>query len=254
MKLVWLFVLLIDLAYSYGQNSIELSPPVTSIKRCILNGNHKKIGLEFRMNGSEIRYTINGKNPNETSKIYRDSIKVKKECKILARTFNKDFVPSKPVVIEVIKVDHNIDSLKVNVPHLKYSAKGAQTLKDLLLGDENYKDNYLGFEGEDALITVYLKKEQKIKEVNISVRIDQNAWIFGPRKIAVFDKNKKIIGSLDIINAASPKDSKNEIVKVKCNSQKLDQFTIVVYCLHVLPNWHAGKGHKAWLFIDEVWY
>ena len=71
------------------------------------------------------------------------------------------------------------------------------------------------------------------------------------------DKNK-----MKLLNKVHPtritEKEKNavavEVIKINLEPSAYKQYKIVAKNIAKLPAWHPGKGDKAWLFIDEIFF
>ena len=67
------------------------------------------------------------------------------------------------------------------------------------------------------------------------------------------DKNH--LKLLNKLNPEQPnKESTTENLAIKCSFNKttVSYIKLLVTPVKSLPAWHAGKGQKAWVFVDEV--
>lgn len=143
-----------------------------------------------------------------------------------------------------------------SLPHKRYALGNTSILNDGWTGSFDYNDGYwLGFEGNDVEFIIDLADQIKINKIQLSFLQSQNSWIFLPKKI-------QISISDDGLNYSSIYDNTFEI-KPDLNVGGIDFATdsigmkcrfIKVYAENIkdCPNWHIGKGEKAWLFMDEI--
>ncbi len=137
----------------------------------------------------------------------------------------------------------------------KYTGMGSQLLTNGVRGTEDYKINWLGWEAIDAEIIVDLDSVRKINEINISTLHKPDVWILHPVSIVcllsndginyVYADEKKpdpeLREKLDINTFNFQlKDTKTRFIKLKLTNLKN------------LPQWHAYKGNKSWIFVDEI--
>ena len=92
--------------------------------------------------------------------------------------------------------------------------------------------------------------------ITLSMLQQIGAYIFPPSQVEVWggvDKNH--LKLLSKTNPQQPdKESGNENLAIKCNFNKtnLSCIKLLITPVKSLPAWHAGKGEKAWVFVDEV--
>ncbi|MFZ4402404.1 MAG: discoidin domain-containing protein, partial [Bacteroidales bacterium] len=139
----------------------------------------------------------------------------------------------------------------------KYSGGGDLALLDGRTGSAFLDAAYWqGYEGVDLDATIDLGKIKAISSVQARFLQSINSWVFLPQnvefsisedgihfeKIAAFDNSAKL----------HQEDSFIEINTSKAESKKARYIRIFAKNIGICPDWHAGKGGKAWLFVDEI--
>jgi alpha-glucosidase len=150
-------------------------------------------------------------------------------------------------------------NVKLSVPYSqKYPASGANALTDGKRGNHNLNENWQGFEGTDVEITIDLGEIKKIKSVKTSFLDSPNDWIFYPQKLEFLfseDGNSYKSQSQIPVQPTLEKDSKITSIQ-ELGPDNLSISTryikIKISATKTCPDWHYGKGKKAWLFCDEV--
>ena len=108
----------------------------------------------------------------------------------------------------------------------------------------------MGFD-TTAIATVKFKTKTPIKSIDIGYLSDPSSWIFPPSEIQVMvndNKNELLTFKLKPLAAIADKAIMNFSVPI---DQEVRTLRITVKNVHKIPNWHDGKGNKAWLFMDE---
>ncbi|MEZ4921300.1 MAG: DUF4838 domain-containing protein [Saprospiraceae bacterium] len=138
----------------------------------------------------------------------------------------------------------------------KYPVGGVKALTDGLLGDLDYHNNWLGFEGEDMLLELDLEEAKTISQIKMNFLKAVNSWVFLPVEVRVEasldGKNFHLLGAL-----AGDVDDKNYLVKsipfnLDFEAQSLRFIRIKATSLKECPEWHRGFGKPSWIFIDEL--
>jgi hypothetical protein len=137
----------------------------------------------------------------------------------------------------------------------KYTGMGPQILTNGVRGTEDYKINWLGWEDEDAEIILDLDSIIKISEINISTLHLPDVWILHPAAVLCMVSNDGInyatIGNEKSDTELKYKtDIKTFTFKVKDSHNRFIKFKLTG--VKKLPQWHAYKGSKAWIFVDEI--
>lgn len=139
----------------------------------------------------------------------------------------------------------------------KYAGKGFKTLLDGANGnDDLHSGNWLGYESENVTATLELKKQQSIQEVGVRFLSHPGSWVFSPKSIKVFvsDDGKTFDEIAQKTYNNTPTNNGFEVIEFKSaienRNAKFVKFEIE--SLGECPDWHPGKGEKAWLFLDEI--
>ncbi|MFZ4401199.1 MAG: DUF4838 domain-containing protein [Bacteroidales bacterium] len=140
-------------------------------------------------------------------------------------------------------------------PDPKYTGMGSQILTNGVRGTEDYKINWLGWEDEDAGIIIDLDSITKITEINISTLHLPDVWILHPSSIICMISNDGInYTSIDELYSDSALKYKTDIktFTFKLTNTKSRYIKFLHTGVKKLPSWHAYKGSKAWMFVDEI--
>jgi len=102
----------------------------------------------------------------------------------------------------------------------KYPVGGEKALTDQLLGGLDFRFNWLGFENEDMVVRIDLKKAREFSRMQMNFLKAVESWVFLPTQITVEvsddDKNYRALS------------------------------------MRTCPEWHRGFGQPAWIFTDEI--
>ena len=108
---------------------------------------------------------------------------------------------------------------------------------------------------QDASIVVDMDSITKINEINISTLHLPDVWILHPSSIlcSISDNGKNYTVIEEIKSDPELKyktDIKNFSFKMKEINCRFIKFNLTG--VKKLPSWHAYKGSKAWIFVDEI--
>ena len=217
-----------------------------------------KVSMSSSFSNTEIRYTLDGSEPTLKSTIFRESFILKKSQSILAALFLNNKKIGKTYSAEA-KIYSQIKDLKLSpLPSSKYSGKGPRTLLDGANGSNDFHSgNWLGYEGENVIATLELKKQQSLQDVGVRFLSHPGSWIFSPKNIKVsISDDGNIFNEIVQMNYSNMPTKKGfEIIEfnyaMKNKQAKFIKFEIEN--LKKCPDWHPGKGGKAWLFLDEIY-
>lgn len=150
------------------------------------------------------------------------------------------------------------DSILLKTPASpKYAQGNPQVLINHLVGETDYRYNWLGFEGADlrATVMVAAASAQTISSIQVSFLQDQASWVFYPEKV-VFEVSE------DGQNFRTVLDEHIEIVQDEKKALKTIKATFLPAPIRFLkvtalnqkncPPWHTCNGSPAWIFADEI--
>jgi len=216
------------------------------------------MAMKCELNPLEMRYTTDGSEPTKTSKLYHDTLRFNDTIELRARAFDNN-VPS--VVISSQKfVRHLAAGKKIHLTY-KYSPRypgGSDfALVNGIKGSDNFRDgNWQGFEGDDLIALIDLGEQKNMSSISVRFFQSVNSWAFFPRTveytISQDGQNFQTIATL--ANDVSDKKPGNLIKEFAGEFSNVAARYVKVKAknIGVCPEWHAGAGGKAWLFVDEI--
>lgn len=143
-----------------------------------------------------------------------------------------------------------------NFPSVKYGTGDEKIIVDGWKGSRDHNDGrWLGFEGIDLSAVVDLGQVTELNDISISFLQNQMAWIFYPSEVSFsvsrdgkqFKKIKQFDSSIQPQLGSLIKDYSVKLQYEKFRFVKIDAENI-----KICPDWHGGKGGKAWIFVDEI--
>ncbi len=248
-------------AFSNNDNSklnhnVYLPKPKASLKSGI-HTESKQLSLSVNAEDAEIRFTLDGTEPDETSTLYSHSLNLEQTQIVKAITV-KDKIKSKISIIEFTKV-LGIKSVDLkNMPSSKFPAEyGGLSLVDGKLGNDDFNHSaWMGFEVNDFEAVFDFGKVQSFNKVSLRCIENQGSWIFLPTQVEILiSKNGKIFKSIGILNEdeiKSPEKRNTILIEKKFTNVNSRYLKVIAKNIGQCPKGHAGEGGKAWLFVDEI--
>ena len=222
-------------------------------------GNRAAVALGTEIPGLEIRYATNGRDPGQGSKKYVGPVVLKKSAELRAAAFEAGRRLSPGVSTERFLVHAASGRKPVLASPFspKYPAGGEATLTDGLLGSRNHADGrWLGFEGADFDAVIDLGTGRTVRKFEVRCLQNINAWIFLPSSVeyAVSMDGRDFETVATVVNDISPQLADIVVKEFSAGiAPRRARFVRVrARSLGAVPDWHFGKGGKAWLFADEV--
>ncbi|RXK59909.1 hypothetical protein ESA94_12730 [Lacibacter luteus] len=254
----WLFIpLLLICSVGYSQQLFQLAPPLLKYQSAFFEGS-SSVEIMFEQPGAEVRYTLNGKEPTANDLLYVKPLRITKQTTLKAKAFGKNFLPSETVQALFIHDGKKIAAMDFSKPNEKYSSSIANILFDNTGGLLNiHNGTWLGYNNDTVTITIQLQKKEKISSVVIDMLQDEASWIFLPAQMLLYYYDEQQQRFLPAhkeqfsFEKQSPKQTVAKLIRLKQQLQT-DKLKLVLLPLQQIPDWHAGKGNHAWLFIDEI--
>ncbi len=138
----------------------------------------------------------------------------------------------------------------------KYPAGGEKALNDGLLGDLDFHNNWLGFEGHDMVLDIDLGEEKEFSRVSMNFLKAVNSWVFLPVmvRIEVADEDGNFEPIAQILGDTQDQNYlvKSIAFEFQFEKQTTQHIRITAESLKTCPDWHRGFGKPSWIFVDEI--
>ncbi len=239
---------------------LKLTAPVLQNDNFVITTTPLKLQLKTYLRGVNVRYTTDGKDPDSlTSPLYDTSVVLNDEMTIKAKAFKPGWISSDIIQQHFFKSSYVADSAKMLTPlDVKYRANGARSLIDLDKSDLNFANGkWVGYRQNDMQAMLYFNNPITAKSVTFSTLMNIGGFIFPPEKIMVWGGVNE--NNLSLLATITPKQPTKEMFAVEnlalqCNfaPTQIKYLKFTAINVHKLPDWHPGKGQKAWIFMDEV--
>ncbi|WP_353776860.1 family 20 glycosylhydrolase [Winogradskyella sp. 3972H.M.0a.05] len=212
--------------------------------------------LETLTKGKEIRFTLDGSGPDNTSTVYTGPIPISESKTIKAAVFKADKKLG-ATFSQKIRY-HKAVGAKITIdsePHKAYSGSGAEGLINGISGsDKRYGDKeWLGFWGEDISIQIEFNEPIDVQTVSTRFHNGQGQWIYAPKNIGVsfYDSD-----DVSIVVKQVPQNGLISYISLDAGiDEKAKGITKIVIWVEnygTIPEGKQGAGNKAWTFIDEI--
>ena len=216
--------------------------------------------LKHYINGTTIRYTIDGTEPDSlSSPVYTKEVDINSEITVKAKAYKPGWISSDVVQQHFFKSTYRPDSAVLLKPaDEKYKASGAKTIIDLEKSELDFANGkWLGFRKNAMEAELFFAKPVEASSITFSFFQDVGGYVFPPASVEVWggvnETNMKLLSK---VNPKQPgKESTNkENLAVQCgfSRREVKYIKFLLKPVAKLPDWHPAKGDKAWIFIDEV--
>jgi hexosaminidase len=239
--------------YTYAKSAylVSITTAVDTAKKQI------KVTLSNEMNYPSIRYTTNGSDPATSSRLYRGPFAVTKETTVRAGAFAKGKLLGKISSQKVFVHRASFKNVSLKYPYEVYDGGGPYGLVNGLRGSHFFSDgNWQGYHQSDLDAVVDLKKSVPIKRIAAGFLDRTTSWIFYPT-VVEYSVSEDGEHYTNVASFHLDLPTANREMSVKELSQKVTNVNaryvrVFAKNVSVCPEWHAGKGDKAWLFVDEI--
>ncbi len=204
-----------------------------------------------------IHFTTDESEPTSQSEKYNNPIPVDKNLHLKAAVFDKNGKRLSTFFEQQIIMHKAVGKqIELSVaPSEVYSGSGAAGLINGIQGSEKrYGDKeWLGFWGDDLKVIIDLGDIQEVKSISTRFYHAPGQWIYSPEEVQI-----KLTNDLEDENEMGssqlfiPEDK--NIIKVHQIFTGFKGRFIVISIKNygLIPDGAQGAGHKAWLFIDEI--
>lgn len=236
---------------------VNAANKIFDVKPKVMAGDGKGVRVTIgpKMEGIDLRYTLDGRPPQANSPAYTSPINITESGPLKAMSFEGNEAVSKAVQVHFEW--HKAAGKKIELaemPAEKYSGNGPGSIVNGVAGSNTRYGgaDWLGFEGKDVVATIDLGDVISFSKVSTRFFNGKGQWIYPPKSIQIASStNGKDF--TEILNKTVT-DSDEKIIPVQADFEKTSaQFIqISIKRFGIIPNGAQGAGHEAWLFVDEL--
>ena len=206
----------------------------------------------------EIRYTTDGTEPTQQSALYGKPILITRNMMIKANSF-MDGVPAGKIDEQSFTVHLATGSrIETTNPYSqRYSAGGDYGLTNGIRGSLDHLDgHWQGYEGVDFDARLMLDSVRNVSKISVGFLNKTDSWIFLPLSIGIeISEDGQQFTETKITRSISDLNNPKTFVRdfqVLFDAKPARYIRIKARNTGTVPDWHAGAGGKAWLFVDEI--
>jgi uncharacterized membrane protein len=215
--------------------------------------------LSHPIKGVELRYTINGTNPDSVkSPVYKPGLELTQNTGIKVKAYKAGWLSSDVMQFNVFKSTYTPDSVSfIAPPDTKYSADGAKSLVDKDLGGTNFGNSKWIAAQKNIVIYMQFAKPVNLHTITLNCLRNIGSQIFLPIGIEIWggaDVNHMKLLS-NVIPPAAKKNDPAVAMGIDCKLNTAKPITclkIVTKNIRRLPSWDPVKKGPEWVFMDEI--
>jgi len=217
------------------------------------------VEMSYRLRGVDIHYTLDGKQPDSSSFVYKDPIRIPSSSTLKVSAMRSGWQSSKTLSYQLTKASHKFTQAKLETPpNKRYPAKLDSSLIDFKRGSSEAGDGkYIGYEGNNMTVLLDLGKKEVLNSLTLSYLVNHEALIFSPLQMEVWTttadgKQLKQIGTASSNEKGFKKEVSQKLLSVKFSRQPVRYLKVKVFNRGKTPRWHPSKGAKTWIMMDEI--
>ncbi len=216
-----------------------------------------QIALETACKICEIRYTLDGSEPNAQSALLNKPLVINKDSLLLiAAAFSGQAKASGTFKQKYIVSKSAGKNYTLSNPNPEYTGGNPLALTDGILASETGWNKWVGIFGHDLDILLDLSEPTEIKEVKLNYLNNPASWIFLPLDTEIsFSNDGKRFENAMLRDLRKSSSEERKIVSAYFNFEKPVQaryIKIHANAVKKCPEGHSGFGYNAHLFVDEV--
>lgn len=240
------------LGYNYAKHFFSVKATMHPSKK----SNAVQVELSTLKN-AQIYYTLDGSTPTKKSKRYTKPFVVDKSCTLKAVAFTTELASN--VLSETFYMHKAVmKPVTLNTkPHKNYHGNSPYELVNGVKGDVYFRSGkWVAHVEEDFDATIDLQKVQPIKEVSLQTLTAEGDWVLPDRGVILSVSNdgktfKEVFNEPkpEMPAATAPTVNRQTITLQNVKGRYL---RVKVLSERSMPAWHPGKGHPAFVFVDEI--
>jgi predicted alpha-1,2-mannosidase len=218
----------------------------------------KSIQVELRTitEDTKIHYTVDDREPTRSSPVYASPIELTGTTTLKAFASKADMGTTPVITARFHQIPNDWTITLRHRYSRQYTAGGDHALIDGLRGTKSWRTGSWQGYHRNFEATVDLGKIQRLTRVGAGFLQDVGSWIWMPKAVefavSIDGSTYTRVGKL-----AAKVSDRSDAVTIQDHEQKLDRVEARYVRVKAknygrIPDWHPGKGGRAWIFVDEV--
>ncbi len=238
---------------------LKLNAPMLRNKSHVL-GVGEKVALKHSLPGTEIRYTLDGTEPDSvTSPVFSDDFEMGNYATVRAKAYKDGWLTSDAVAFNLFRKGFKPDSVFLDTPsHERYKGGNAVTLVDGLKGPRDFFRHpaWLGFTESDLIYRFsFINEQPTVTSLTLSISRNQGLINLPPREVQLWggdDPSKlQLITKQKPPYISRPGKSTVEGTYMEVPPSRFRHYKLVASPMLKAPDGNP-RNRPIWLLIDEV--
>lgn len=237
---------------------LKLSPPVLLNEEDFITG-AIPLKLKHYIQGTSIRYTTDGTEPDSIlSPVFSGKETINGNVVVKAKAFKPGWISSDLMEAPFYKYSYIPDTvIYITQPDNRYKDDNHKLLINQERGEADFRTgSWVGFRENRMECLLRFVSPTPVQSITLSMLVDVSSYIMPAQNIEIWGgnepKNMKLLGRIVPEQPTMVKPSAPKGFECKFNTTTVNYIKIIGNPVAKLPAWHAGKGEKAWIFVDEV--
>jgi len=241
-----------DINYALSAFQVRAVPEVNLDNRSL------RITLETEVYDPEIRYAVDGSEPNARSPLYTGPFEIDRTATVKAVVFENGRSMDQVMKREYFLHKAFAGDIELEYPNSpQYDAHGEHSLVNGIRGTRSFSDgNWKGFRGNDLVSTIDLGESASIERISVDALQTFGSWIFLPKWVSFevspdgtdFYLLDKVENEYDIYDP----ERTIRIYSTQTPADDIRFVRVTVKNQGICPPGHSGEGQPAWLFVSEI--
>ena len=204
-----------------------------------------------------IRYTTDGSEPDENSTLYETPVRIEESCILKAKAFRKG-LDGRVFSKEFNGHKGMAKTLTLNTSaHAHYNAGLPYILVDGIRGTQNFRSgNWAGWRNEPFDVTMDMEGVETYSKVTLGAVVIKYDDIFNPADLTVYTSDNgedfTEVGKAEFATEGQDVPNGLKEYTVSFPETSARYLRVVSNPVEALPEWHARRGHRGFIFFDEV--
>lgn len=241
---------------------LMINPPILVNENFFL-GPQDKVVFKHTIQGTSIHYTLDKEQEPDSlgTLITQGPIDIPAFTVVKALATKPGWLASKVVKNTFYKYHFVPDSVYLlTQAEVKWQAKGASTLKDLIQGKRDTRglanDTWIGFQQQDADALFEFKQAKAVKGMTVSYLRKQDSNIFPPLEIEIWAGNSaKTLKKVAFVKPEQPAENGGyspQAINIPLPSGNFTHFRMLAKRIKRFPAYVKDKANPAIIKLDEV--
>ncbi|WP_188746813.1 chitobiase/beta-hexosaminidase C-terminal domain-containing protein [Parapedobacter defluvii] len=245
-----------------GQTTLSLTVPQITPARTFFR-DELQITMSHPIPGVEIRYSLDGKEPDSSnSTVFDKPISIRSNQQLSVKAFKEGWAPSPTIVRGYVRSAKTPDRIVMEGrPHYLYPARREISFFDLESGGNNHADGkWQGYLKSPLSAVMHFDEPTAIDTLTLSVMQNYQGItympVYAPEYIEVWGgadtTEEKLLAKLSPVPGKPEQLEGHRLIDCPIHTTNLRYLKLIARPYRKIPDGYPGAGGEAWLFVDEI--